>query len=53
MTTLAETDHVPEKLRWMPAERIWPNGLRYLWTDPFRPAAGVTMLPEWSARERQ
>jgi len=26
---------VLEKLRWMRARRIWPNGLRYLWTDAF------------------
>jgi hypothetical protein len=34
---------VAEALRhldWMRAERIWPNGLRYLWTDAF----GVTLL---------
>jgi len=35
MTALAETDYVLDKLRWMHAERIWPNGLRYLWTDAF------------------
>jgi hypothetical protein len=32
MTVLAETDYVLNKLRWMQVERIWPNGLRYLWT---------------------
>jgi len=26
---------VVEKLAWMRAEGIWPNGLRYLWTDAF------------------
>jgi hypothetical protein len=26
---------VLDKLRWMRHERIWPNGLRYLWTDAF------------------
>jgi len=25
---------------WMQAQRIWPNGLRYLWTDAF----GVVLL---------
>src|SRR3954469_17845733 len=29
------TDYVLDKLRWMEQERIWPNGLRYLWTDAF------------------
>jgi hypothetical protein len=31
---------VLERLAWMRAERIWPNGLRYLWTDAF----GVVLL---------
>ncbi len=26
---------VLQHLEWMRAERIWPNGLRYLWTDAF------------------
>lgn len=26
---------VQKKLAWMRAEKIWPNGLRYLWTDAF------------------
>ena len=30
-----ELDYVLGKLDWMRAERIWPNGLRYLWTDAF------------------
>jgi hypothetical protein len=33
-------DKVLAKLRWMREERIWPNGVRYLWTDAF----GVTLL---------
>lgn len=32
---LADTDYVLKKLAWMRTERIWPNGLRYLWTDAF------------------
>jgi hypothetical protein len=31
---------VLRKLDWMRHERIWPNGLRYLWTDAF----GVVLL---------
>lgn len=27
--------YVREKLDWMEVEGIWPNGLRYLWTDAF------------------
>jgi hypothetical protein len=30
---LSDVGHVLTKLDWMRAERIWPNGLRYLWTD--------------------
>jgi hypothetical protein len=32
--------YVLDKLEWMRAEGIWPNGLRYLWTDAF----GVVLL---------
>ena len=32
---LRDVPYVPHKLEWMRAERIWPNGLRYLWTDAF------------------
>src|SRR5439155_7466266 len=32
---LSEIDYVLAKLDWMRAQRIWPNGLRYLWTDAF------------------
>lgn len=32
--------YVQDKLHWMRANRIWPNGLRYLWTDAF----GVVLL---------
>src|SRR5215216_3930047 len=30
-----DIDYVLAKLDWMRAEGIWPNGLRYLWTDAF------------------
>jgi hypothetical protein len=30
-----DVDYVLRKLDWMRSERIWPNGLRYLWTDAF------------------
>jgi hypothetical protein len=32
---LHEIEYVLAKLRWMREQRIWPNGLRYLWTDAF------------------
>jgi hypothetical protein len=37
---LRDSDYVLDKLNWMRANRIWPNGLRYLWTDAF----GVILL---------
>ena len=39
-TMLHDTQYVLRKLDWMRAERIWPGGLRYLWTDAF----GVVLL---------
>ena len=33
-------DYARGKLAWMRAEKIWPNGQRYLWTDAF----GVVLL---------
>jgi hypothetical protein len=35
MRGLTDIGYVLDKLGWMRAERIWPNGLRYLWTDAF------------------
>jgi len=32
---LQQLDYVLAKLDWMRREAIWPNGLRYLWTDAF------------------
>ena len=40
MTVRDDLRYVEDKLKWMRAERIWPNGLRYLWTDAF----GVVLL---------
>lgn len=37
---LKNIKYVKEKLEWMREEKIWPNGLRYLWTDAF----GVVLL---------
>src|ERR1017187_2929832 len=31
----ADASYVLDKMDWMRVERIWPNGLRYLWTDGF------------------
>jgi hypothetical protein len=35
MSRLSDTRYALDKLAWMRKERIWPNGLRYLWTDAF------------------
>jgi len=40
MAAVTATDYVLAKLDWMRARHIWPNGLRYLWTDAF----GVVLL---------
>ncbi|ODR96407.1 hypothetical protein AUC69_14710 [Methyloceanibacter superfactus] len=40
MRGLQDIDTVLSKLAWLRAEHIWPNGLRYLWTDAF----GVVLL---------
>lgn len=37
---LNDIPFVLEKLAWMKKRKIWPNGLRYLWTDAF----GVVLL---------
>jgi hypothetical protein len=40
MAACKDTGFVLDKLAWMRAEGIWPNGRRYLWTDAF----GVVLL---------
>ncbi len=40
MPACKDIPYVLDKLNWMRAERIWPNGLRYTWTDAF----GVILL---------
>jgi hypothetical protein len=40
MPARKEIPYVLDKLSWMRTERIWPNGLRYTWTDAF----GVILL---------
>ena len=32
---LRDIEYVLRKLSWMREQCIWPNGLRYLWTDAF------------------
>ena len=40
MPACRDIPYVLEKLNWMRAERIWPNGQRYTWTDAF----GIVLL---------
>ena len=37
---MEDCEYAVKKLDWMREQRIWPNGLRYLWTDAF----GVVLL---------
>jgi hypothetical protein len=41
-----ELDYVLRKLDWMREQRIWPNGLRYLWTDAFGLVLYVSLFRE-------
>ena len=41
MPACRDIPYVLDKLNWMRAERIWPNGRRYTWTDAF----GVVLVP--------
>jgi hypothetical protein len=43
---LRDVGYVLAKLDWMRAERIWPSGLRYLWTDAFRVVLYVSLYRE-------
>ncbi len=43
---LRQVDYVLNKLDWMREERIWPNGLRYLWTDAFGLVLYVSLYHE-------
>src|SRR5215207_4378215 len=43
---LCDVGYVLAKLDWMRAEYIWPNGLRYLWTDAFGVVLYVSLYRE-------
>jgi len=44
MTGFKDLNYVLAKLAVMRSERIWPNALRYLWTEPLiRPRASSTV----------
>ena len=42
--------YVIAKLAWMRAQSIWPNGLRYLWTDAFGLVLLVSLYTELGKR---
>ena len=46
MSTHKEIEYVLEKLAWMHKQSIWPNGLRYLWTDAFGLVLLVSLYKE-------
>ena len=49
MNALRDKTYVLAKLEWMRENRVWPNGLRYLWTDAF----GVVLLVSLHAESGQ
>lgn len=50
MTACTDTRYVLDKLAWMRAQGIWPNGLRYLWTDAFGLVLLVSLYAETHER---
>ena len=46
MSSHKEIEYVLEKLAWMRTQSIWPNGLRYLWTDAFGLVLLVSLYKE-------
>ena len=48
---VSDTQYVLAKLAWMRAERIWPNGRRYLWTDAFGVVLLVSLYTESGERQ--
>src|SRR5437588_10059980 len=48
---LRDTDYVLAKLDWMRKQRIWPNGLRDLWTDALGVVLYVSLYRELGGQE--
>lgn len=46
-----DVDFVLHRLDWMQREQIWPNGLRYLWTDAFGVVLLVSLFEELQKEE--
>ena len=51
MTICKDTRYAIAKLAWMRAQGIWPNGLRYLWTDAFGLVLLVSLYAESGKRK--
>lgn len=51
MTACDDVRYAIAKLAWMRAQRIWPNGLRYLWTDAFGLVLLVSLYAETGERK--
>jgi hypothetical protein len=51
MAGLKDTRYVIDKLAWMRSQGIWPNGLRYLWTDAFGLVLLVSLYAESGVRK--
>jgi hypothetical protein len=49
-SSAAAISYVRNKLRWMRSQKIWPNGLRYLWTDAFGAVLLVSLFEELGER---
>jgi hypothetical protein len=50
MPACKDIAYVVDKLSWMRAERIWPNGLRYTWSDAFGVILLVSLYAELGER---
>jgi hypothetical protein len=50
LTAYNDPRYAIAKLAWMRAQRIWPNGLRYLWTDAFGLILFVSLYAESGER---
>jgi hypothetical protein len=51
MTICTDTRYAIAKLAWMHGQGIWPNGLRYLWTDAFGLVLLVSLYAESGERK--
>lgn len=50
MPACKDIPYVLDKLSWMRAQRIWPNGRRYTWTDAFGVVLLVSLYAELGER---